>query len=180
MSLPQDEKEAKKHWSNQDAPLGRPYNSKDPGLTQVDGPTDILAIVSTEAQGTPVPTYRQRTSQNLPDPVARSQELIRQFTQKKVSAEKFMKQCETAEDMILFLGLYGDMADDKKAQTFLKLSKLLWDKQKQVMAQNNIDRAREDKQLKNTLENTKRLQKLLDAGAIQAEVVEDKPKGATK
>jgi hypothetical protein len=176
MALPPDDKEAKKHWLNQEAPLGRPFGTRDPGLTQVSSPGDIREIVTREAAGEQVPTYRQRTSSNLPDPVARAQGLMRQFTQKGISADKFMKQCETVEDMILFMALYGDMADDKKGALYVKLSKILFDAQKEVQKQNNIALDREARQIKNTLENQKKLQKLLEKGAITVEAKDVPPK----
>lgn len=98
--------------------------------------------------------------------------LIRQFTEQRISPEKFMKQCESVEDMSLFLALYGDMDDDKKAAIFLKLSKLLFERQREVQKQNNIDRAREERTIKNTLANQEKLSKLLTAGAIVVEAKE--------
>lgn len=175
MPLPPDDKEAKKHWLKQEAPLGREWNTRDPGLVQVSSPADIREIVSRESQGEQVPVYRQRTSTNLPDPVARAQGLIRQFTQKNIAADKFMKQCESVEDMILFMALYGEMADDKKGALFVKLSKILFDAQKEVQKQNNIALDREARQVKNTLENQKKLQRLLEKGAITVDAQEVKP-----
>lgn len=176
MSLPPDDKTAKKHWLKQEAPIGRPWGTPDPGLTQVSSPADIREIVTRESQGEEVPTYRQRTASNLPDPVARSQGMIRQFTQKGIAADKFMKQCENVEDMILFMALYGDMEDDKKGALFVKLSKILFDAQKEVQKQNNITLDREARQIKNTLENQKKLQKLLEKGAITVDAKEVKPR----
>lgn len=173
--LPTNDKEAKKHWLKQEAPLGRAWKVPDPGLTQVSSPDEIREIVSRESQGEQVPTYRQRTASNLPDPVARAQGLIRQFTQKGIAADKFMKQCENVEDMILFMALYGEMAADKKGALFVKLSKILFDAQKEVQKQNNIALDREARQIKNTLENQKKLRRLLEKGAITVDAKEVKP-----
>lgn len=180
MSLPPDDKSAKKHWKDQDAPLNRPFGSRDPGLVQVSSPEEVNQIITREADGDRVPVFKQRTSQNLHDPVARSQMLIRQFTEQRISPEKFMKQCQSVEDMSLFLALYGNMDDDKKAAIFLKLSKILFDAQKEAQKQNNIDRAREDRVIKNTLANQTKLQKMLDEGMLQATIVEDNSKDGGK
>lgn len=176
MPLPSDDKDAKKHWLKQEAPLGREWKTRDPGLVQVSSPAEVRTIMTTEAEGQRQPVYRQRTSTNLPDPVARSQNMIRQFTEKGIAADKFMKQCESVEDMILFMALYGEMADDKKGALFVKLSKILFDAQKEVQKQNNIALDREARQIKNTLENQKKLQRLLDKGALVVEAQEVKPR----
>ena len=180
MPLPTDNKDAKKHWLGQEPPLGRAWGTPDPGLTQVSSPADIREIVTRESQGELVPTYRQRTPSNLPDPVARCQSLMRQFTQKGISAERFMKQRESPEDMILFMALYGDMADDKKGALWVKLSKILFDAQKEVQKQNNITLDRENRQFKNTLANQEKLKKLLDKGAFDTPVIEMTPKDGDK
>lgn len=101
---------------------------------------------------------------------------MRQFTQKGISAERFMKQCESPEDMILFMALYGDMADDKKGALWVKLSKIIFDAQKEVQKQNNITLDRENRQFKNTLANQEKLKKLLDKGAFDTPVIDMTPK----
>jgi hypothetical protein len=173
MALPPDEKEAKRHWQAQEPSLSRLYNSKDKGLTQVSGPGEIAEIVTRELDEGPVAVYRQKTASNLPDPVARSQWLIRKFTQEKVLADEFLPFCECAEDMVIYHARYGNMKDFPRGVLFQKYATSLFDKQKEVLKQNNIDRARDDRKTRNTLENQAKLQKLLDAGALDVTIVED-------
>lgn len=167
MPLPRDETTAHNHWMAQDKSLARPLRSKDPGLTQVAGPQDIQAIVQREAQGEIVPTYRQRTAENLPDPVARNVQLIRRKTQRDIPAEEFLRHVESAEDFVTYQMLYGDMDDHRRGDLALKLSKLLFDKQREQQKQNNFNKTHEQRVLKNQIELQQKLKKMMAAGLIQ-------------
>lgn len=160
MPIPKDDKEAKKHWLQQQQSIDRPFGSKDKGLVQVDSADDIKEIVTLEAGGEAVPVYRARTAHEMPDPVARSTAMIRNVTQKGQTEADFYANVENTEDLQLYLILFGDMPDDKKAANLHKLSKLLWEKQKEVQKQLTQERNLEDKRIKNALDIQEKLERM--------------------
>ena len=174
MPLPKDEKEAKRHWSAQEPSLERPYKTRDKGLTQVDNPKEIRTILEREAEEGPVATYKARTPRNIVDPVARAQSLTRSHAQDGMDSEAFRAKCETPEDYQLWLAFYGDMKDRDRGQLLNKLSAQLWDRQKELLKQVNIDRAHEDKKLRNQVALAEKLSRFKkQPPVIDAEVTDE-------
>jgi hypothetical protein len=88
-----------------------------------------------ELSGSPVELYRSRSpATNYPDPIKRSQELIQWHHRCKPSAKDFKGQVNTLSDQMLYLILYGNMSDNQRANALVKLSKQLFEEQKQQEA----------------------------------------------
>jgi hypothetical protein len=173
--LPADENDAARHWKKQTPSIDLPFNRKDPGLTQISGPDDALAIIQNEAAGKPVPVYRQKTNGKLPDPIAETVKKIRKVTQRNVTSEQFFKSCKTPEDIVLHTLLFGEMKDSEKASNMLKLAKHLSDRQIAVEKQNMARVALEDRRVKNAIEIKQKLNKLQRAqDSLEGELISKK------
>uniref|UniRef100_B0T628 Uncharacterized protein n=1 Tax=Caulobacter sp. (strain K31) TaxID=366602 RepID=B0T628_CAUSK len=155
--VPPTESETKKHWKSQEPSLFRqPPSSRkpDPGVTIANSRDEVLGIVATELREGPVPAFKLRSAaETLPDPMARTQGLIRaSMTQ---TAEEFLQQCESVEDLILWNCRYGDMSDSQRNQGLVKLADLLFRKQQEVLKQLNIQKKDESQRQTNMLARVK-------------------------
>lgn len=121
-------------------------------MSLVESVSEVHGIIENEIDSGPTPVFKLRsTALELPDPIARSQWLIRERTKRNVGPEEFLDCCESVEDLMLFNCLYGNMADNQRNQGLAKLADLLFRKQQEVLKQHNIQQAQEEKRKKNAL-----------------------------
>jgi hypothetical protein len=129
---------------------------KDKGVSIVESPAEVRAVIETEAQQGPVALYKLRNPATLySDPIARTQELIRFYREDGASADEFRSRIQSIEDEILYQILYEAMSAKQKVDSLVKLSKLVFEAQKRQEDLIHRDRQEERKREENLLRATR-------------------------
>jgi hypothetical protein len=150
--VPATEADVKAHRKAQPRSPFLPPGKRDKGIALVESATEVAGIITNEIEAGPTPVFKLRsTAIELPDPVSRTQTLIRAKTQKNLSQDEFLELVEDDDDYQLFLILYGNMSDSQRASHLSKYADRKFRKQQEVLKQHNIQQAQEERRKKNAL-----------------------------
>ena len=165
-----DPSEVKKHFDAQreDQSIFVPPRRPDKGVSIVDSPAEVRAVVETEISEGPVSLYRLRNAATVySDPIARTQELIRFYRAEGGTAEEFKGRIQSLEDEILYQILFEPMSAKQKVDSLVKLSKLVFEAQKRIEDLIHRDRQEERKREEQLVRTTRLAEQMRAARARQ-------------
>ena len=150
-----DPSEVKKHFQAQreEQSIFVPDGRRDKGVSIVENPAEVRAVVEAEISKGPVALYKLRNPATIyTDPIARTQELIRAYRAEGVSGDDFKARIQSLEDEILYQILYEPMSAKQRVDSLVKLSKLVFEAQKRqedlIHRDRQEERKRQDQLLK--------------------------------
>lgn len=169
---PPTQDQVDKHWKAQDKSVFQPLYTRDPGVSIVSTPGEVERVIEAAREGESVPAYKLRnTDQIVPDPLARTADLLKK-AHKGMSKAEFTKLVGSTLDQQVYLALYGEMTDFQRAQIWQRIHKQAFDEQQAALAEAHRRHQVDQKRTDQLIAAKKLQQRIADAAAKRGQVID--------